>query len=194
MRQHPRAVPLGVSLEGRGAARRGASDADQDHGRALSGARAGAARRASVRTSGDHRGPNRARPARVPRLGRRRNHQPSRETPPGRSCYGSLSPPGVCAAVQEDGRAARAGEGVPLLRARARRRRDRSPLRDRRRLLPVPRPLPLRGAGQRRGSGRARVSAGLAHKDEFFGEQQIYRKEVRIRMPAQGGGPPSTSR
>src|SRR5207248_7325595 len=45
----------------------------QDDARALCGARARAARRASVRTSRDHRGPNRARPAGLSRLGRRRN-------------------------------------------------------------------------------------------------------------------------
>ena len=45
VRQHPRAVPLGVPLEGRRAARRRASDADQDHRRALPGARAAHARR-----------------------------------------------------------------------------------------------------------------------------------------------------
>ena len=32
--------------------------------------------------------------------------------------------------------------------------------------------------------GKAEFPPGLAHKDEFFGEQQIYRKEVRVRVPA----------
>ena len=36
--------------------------------------------------------------------------------------------------------------------------------------------------------GRPELPAGIAHKDEFFGEMQIYRKEVRIRIPAQGSG------
>ena len=38
------------------------------------------------------------------------------------------------------------------------------------------------------GLGKPEFPPGLAHKDEFFGEQQIYRKEVRIRVPAQGSG------
>ena len=36
--------------------------------------------------------------------------------------------------------------------------------------------------------GKPEFPPGLAHKDEFFGEQQIYRKEVRIRLPAEGTG------
>ncbi|HKU45910.1 MAG TPA: protein-disulfide reductase DsbD N-terminal domain-containing protein, partial [Burkholderiales bacterium] len=36
--------------------------------------------------------------------------------------------------------------------------------------------------------GKPEFPAGIAHKDEFFGEMQIYRKEVRIRIPAQGSG------
>ena len=36
--------------------------------------------------------------------------------------------------------------------------------------------------------GKPEFPPGLAHKDEFFGEQQVYRKEVRIRVPAQGTG------
>ena len=35
------------------------------------------------------------------------------------------------------------------------------------------------------GLGRPEFPQGIAHKDEFFGEMQIYRKEVRIRLPAQ---------
>ena len=41
------------------------------------GARSGDPRRPSLRTSRDHRGPNRARPARLPRLGRRRDQRPT---------------------------------------------------------------------------------------------------------------------
>jgi thiol:disulfide interchange protein DsbD len=37
--------------------------------------------------------------------------------------------------------------------------------------------------------GKAEFPPGLAHKDEFFGEQQIYRKEVRVRVPAEAAGP-----
>jgi thiol:disulfide interchange protein DsbD len=36
--------------------------------------------------------------------------------------------------------------------------------------------------------GKAVFPPGLAHKDEFFGEQQIYRKEVRVRVPAEAAG------
>jgi thioredoxin:protein disulfide reductase len=36
--------------------------------------------------------------------------------------------------------------------------------------------------------GKPEFPPGIAHKDEFFGEMQIYRKEVRIRVPAQGAG------
>src|SRR2546421_552879 len=78
LRQHPRAVSLGLSLEGRAAARRGAPDAHQDDYGALCRARAGAARWPSVRTPGDHRGPSRARTAGLSRLGRRRNQSLNR--------------------------------------------------------------------------------------------------------------------
>jgi thioredoxin:protein disulfide reductase len=36
--------------------------------------------------------------------------------------------------------------------------------------------------------GKPDFPPGIAHKDEFFGEMQIYRKDVRIRIPAQGSG------
>jgi len=36
--------------------------------------------------------------------------------------------------------------------------------------------------------GKPELPAGLSHKDQFFGEMQIYRKEVRIRLPVQGSG------
>jgi len=36
--------------------------------------------------------------------------------------------------------------------------------------------------------GTAEFPPGLSHKDEFFGEQQIYRKEVRIRVPVEAAG------
>ena len=36
--------------------------------------------------------------------------------------------------------------------------------------------------------GKPEFPPGIAHKDEFFGEMQIYRKEVRILVPAQGSG------
>ena len=36
--------------------------------------------------------------------------------------------------------------------------------------------------------GKPEFPPGIAHKDDFFGEQQIYRKDVRIRIPVQGAG------
>jgi len=36
--------------------------------------------------------------------------------------------------------------------------------------------------------GKPEFPQGIAHKDDFFGEQQIYRKQVRIRIPVQGAG------
>jgi thioredoxin:protein disulfide reductase len=36
--------------------------------------------------------------------------------------------------------------------------------------------------------GAAELPRGIRHKDEFFGEVETYRKEVRIRVPAQGEG------
>jgi thiol:disulfide interchange protein DsbD len=36
--------------------------------------------------------------------------------------------------------------------------------------------------------GAAELPRGIRHKDEFFGEVETYRKEVRIRIPAQGEG------
>ena len=35
------------------------------------------------------------------------------------------------------------------------------------------------------GLGKPEFPQGIAHKDEFFGETQVYRKEVRVRIPAQ---------
>jgi thiol:disulfide interchange protein DsbD len=36
--------------------------------------------------------------------------------------------------------------------------------------------------------GRPEFPPGLKHKDEFFGETEIYRKAVRIRIPVESGG------
>ena len=36
--------------------------------------------------------------------------------------------------------------------------------------------------------GAAELPRGIPHKDEFFGEMQIYRRDVRIRLPVQGEG------
>jgi thiol:disulfide interchange protein DsbD len=36
--------------------------------------------------------------------------------------------------------------------------------------------------------GAADLPRGIPHKDEFFGEMQIYRRDVRIRLPVQGEG------
>ena len=36
--------------------------------------------------------------------------------------------------------------------------------------------------------GAVELPRGIRHKDEFFGEVETYRKQVRIRVPAQGEG------
>ena len=36
--------------------------------------------------------------------------------------------------------------------------------------------------------GTPQFPQGIAHKDEFFGETQVYRREVRIRVPVEGEG------
>jgi thioredoxin:protein disulfide reductase len=36
--------------------------------------------------------------------------------------------------------------------------------------------------------GSAEVPRGIAHRDEFFGETEVFRKHVRIRVPVEGGG------
>jgi thioredoxin:protein disulfide reductase len=36
--------------------------------------------------------------------------------------------------------------------------------------------------------GTPEMPRGIAHRDEFFGEMQIYRKDVRIRLPVEGEG------
>src|SRR5712691_3685735 len=36
--------------------------------------------------------------------------------------------------------------------------------------------------------GEPRFSKGQIHEDKFFGKQEIYRKEVRIRLPLEAGG------
>jgi thiol:disulfide interchange protein DsbD len=36
--------------------------------------------------------------------------------------------------------------------------------------------------------GKPEFPQGIPHKDDFFGEQQIYRKDLRIRIPAQAAG------
>src|SRR6266852_3516344 len=38
------------------------------------------------------------------------------------------------------------------------------------------------------GLGEPRFSKGQIHEDKFFGKQEIYRKEVRIRLPLEAGG------
>ena len=72
-----------------------------------------------------------------------------------------------------------------------RRRRGRGALRHCRRLLHVPR---FRFAAE--GNPDLRLGApqfpvGTRHKDEFFGETETYRKQVTIRIPAEGLGPSS---
>src|SRR5258706_258803 len=38
------------------------------------------------------------------------------------------------------------------------------------------------------GLGEPQFSKGQVHEDKFFGKQEIYRKEVRIRLPLEAGG------
>src|SRR6266436_9868921 len=38
------------------------------------------------------------------------------------------------------------------------------------------------------GLGEPQFSTGQIHEDKFFGKQEIYRKEVRIRLPLEAGG------
>src|SRR6267154_1324292 len=38
------------------------------------------------------------------------------------------------------------------------------------------------------GLGEPRFSKGQIHEDKFFGKQEIYRKEVRIRLPLEAAG------
>jgi thiol:disulfide interchange protein DsbD len=45
----------------------------------------------------------------------------------------------------------------------------------------------VEGSGDAR-LGRPQFPPGLRHKDEFFGEMEIYRKEVRFRIPVEGSG------
>src|SRR5688500_11823094 len=176
-------MPLGVPLEGRRAARRRASDAHQDDRRALCGARAGAALRPSLRTSGDHRGPNRARPARLPRLGGRGNQHVKR------LLTGLLLLAFVAPAIGQffkktdellepekafrfSARAVDGGvmvsfaiaEGYYMYRER------------------------FRFAAEGARLGARELPQGIAHKDAFSGEMQIYRRAASSRIPVQGEG------
>ena len=153
------------------------------------GARAGAARRASLRTSRDHRGPNRARTARLPRLGGRRNQPLKRLAALFFALPARRAGAGAAQARRLGRRPARAGEGVPLLSARADRRRGRGAT------SPSPRATTCTARGSASASratgvqlGAPELPRGARHKDEFFGEVEIYRKDVRIRIPAQGEG------
>ena len=46
----------------------------------------------------------------------------------------------------------------------------------------------LRFAAEGAQLGAPELPRGASHKDEFFGEQQIYRTDVRMRVPVQGSG------
>src|SRR4051812_820433 len=183
MRERARAVPFGVPLEGRRAARRGAPLAHQDHARVLPGDGEGAARGASLRTSRDHRGPNRARPARVSRLGGSGNEvkrslllvlfvvcapalaqlklgQPVLLEPEKAFRFSAHALSDAAIEVRFD-----IADGYYLYRER------------------------MRFVAEGARLGKPEFPQGIRHKDEFFGEMQIYRKEVRVRVPVDGAGP-----
>src|SRR5262245_7365870 len=187
MRQHPRPLPLGLPLEGRGAARRRAPDADQDHAGALPSARAGVARRTSLRTSRDHRGPNRARTARLPRLGGRRDHGVKRflgllivllACGPAAAQLFKKSPDELLEpekAFRFSARPAQGGVDVTFAIADG-----YYMYRDKFRFSAEGNPAVKLGPPQ--------FPAGARHKDEFFGEVETYRRQVRIHVPAHGEG------
>src|SRR5258706_16252777 len=81
MRQHTRAVPVGVPLERPDRGRRGAPDAHQEHPSALRGTGSRDPRGASLRTSGDHRGPIGGRLAPLSRMGRHGDAPPVNPPP-----------------------------------------------------------------------------------------------------------------
>src|SRR3954463_8826673 len=167
-------------MERRRAARRRAPDADQDHARALCGARRGAARRAPVRAAGDHRAADRARPAGLPRLGGRGDPALRRFLLLllGFVCVGAgaadlLEPEKAFqfSARVLDEQAIEVhfaiADGYYLYRERFKFAAEGNPS------------IKL---------GAAELPRGIPHKDEFFGSTETYRKAVAIRIPIEGNG------
>ena len=162
LRQHPRAVPLGLPLEGRGAARRGAPDAHQDH-RPSATPRSSRRCARATRTNFPRSSRSQSSAACLPTsIGSPPKPHPSRETLSRRPSLALARRSGGRAMVQEGRRAARAGEGVPLQRARAR-GSGGGAVRDRGRLLHVPRQIPLQQRGQSIRAARRRRSCRAAH-------------------------------
>src|SRR6266852_4145851 len=186
--QHPVAVPLRLSMEGQDRGRRGIPDAHQDHEQPLRRAGSGDPLRPSLRTSGNHRGPIDGGIARVPRLGRFGNatrldlmHRLAliallllSALPPARAANADdlLEPDKAFrfsvrvldAATVEVHYAI--ADGYYLYRERFR-------------FAAEPASVTL---------GRPLFPKGQIHEDKFFGKQETYRKEVRIRMPIEAGG------
>src|SRR6266852_6146426 len=186
--QHPVAVPLRLSMEGQDRGRRGIPDAHQDHEQPLRRAGSGDPLRPSLRTSGNHRGPIDGGIARVPRLGRFGNatrldlmHRLAliallllSALPPARAANADdlLEPDKAFrfsvrvldAATVEVHYAI--ADGYYLYRERFR-------------FAAEPASVTL---------GRPLFPQGQIHEDKFFGKQEIYRKEVRIRLPFEAAG------
>src|SRR5581483_4940226 len=184
-------MPFGVPVEGRRAARRRASDAHQDHARALPGARGSAARRPSLRTSGDHRGPCRARPFRVSRLGRRGDGATLKRLLALLLCWIALAAP-AAAQLSLGSPADKLLEPEKAFRFSAR-ALGGDAVEVRFVIAPGYYLYRERLSFSAEGNpdvrlGKADLPRGAPHKDEFFGEVQTYRKDVAIRIPVQGSG------
>src|SRR5215472_10917677 len=169
--QRPFALPLGLSLAGQDRGCRGIPDADQDDARALPCAGGGDPRRASVRTSRDHRGPIGGRPPRLSRVGRFGNPA-SMTMRPLLVALLLLSAQSVVAAgddLLEPDKAFRlSGQALDSGTAEVRYRiADGYYLyRDRFRFAAEPASVTL---------GSPRFPEGEIHEDKFFGKQVTYR-------------------
>src|SRR6266852_3792735 len=186
--QHPVAVPLRLSMEGQDRGCRGIPDAHQDHEQPLRRARSGDPLRPSLRTSRDHRGPIDGGIARVPRLDRFGNATRLDlmrrlalivllflcALPPARAANADdllepdkafrFSALALDAATVEVRYAI--ADGYYLYRERFR-------------FAAEPASVTL---------GPPQFPKGQIHEDKFFGKQEIYRKEVRIRLPVDAAG------
>src|SRR5712664_2017406 len=151
-------------------------------------ARTGDSPAASLRTSGDHRGPNPTRLARLSRLGRSANQDVNRFF----TILFALVLSVPAFAQLKLGKSDSLLEPEKAFRFSAR-SLDSSSVevrfaiadgyymyRERMRFAAEGNPAVRLGA--------ADFPQGEKHKDEFFGEAETYRKEVRVRIPAAGSG------
>src|SRR6185503_20185297 len=138
------------------------------------GLRAGAARGASVRAARDHRRPGGARPAGLSRLGR--DGDPPRMTRLILMFALALGGVELLEPEQAFRFSARPADDAAL-EVRFTIADGYYMYRDR-----------FRFEAQGARLGKPEFPQGIPHKDEFFGEQQIYRKEVRIRVPVEAAG------